>query len=154
MRRHLGKGLSDDHQIPTTQRRHRQPRNARVSAAAMGRANLRRSQTLPIVRRQVVSTEPINERVQGVHTESEPVVSEPDYIMELTCVESVIENEIAQGLTQKDIAQTYALGLRSSWPTDWARVNAAILKRWPKGLNRVKEMAWSGKCFEQKGASK
>jgi hypothetical protein len=77
-------------------------------------------------------------------------MSDTTYRMEIACVESVIENEIAMGLSQKQIAQTYALGLRSSWPTDWARVNAAILKRWPKGLNRVKEMAWSGKCFEKK----
>jgi hexokinase len=57
------------------------------------------------------------------------------------CVESVIENDIAQGLTQKGIAETYAMGMVSSWPTDWARVNQAIIKRWPKGLNRVKKMA-------------
>lgn len=67
---------------------------------------------------------------------------------EIMCVESVIESEIANGLNQKDIAQTYALALRSSWPTDWKRVNEAILKRWPKGLNRIKEMAHSGKCFQ------
>lgn len=74
-------------------------------------------------------------------------------IMELACVESVIENEIAQGCTQKQIAQTYHLGLRSTWPTDWARVNNAILAKWPKGLNRIKEMAWSGKCFADKNKS-
>lgn len=73
-----------------------------------------------------------------------------DFIAELQCVEATIENEIQQGCTQRQVAQTYALGLRSSWPTDWARVNAAILARWPKGLERVKTMAWSGKCFEQK----
>lgn len=66
---------------------------------------------------------------------------------ELDCVESVIENEIEMGLTQKKIAQSYRLGLESSWPTDWARVNAAILAKWPKGLNRIKELAHSGKCF-------
>jgi len=69
-------------------------------------------------------------------------------IMELTAVEQVIETEIANGLTQKQVALTYALGLLSSWPTDWARVNNAILSRWPKGLNRVKEMAW--KLVEEK----
>lgn len=72
------------------------------------------------------------------------------------CVESVIENEIKQGLKQRDIAQTYALALRSSYPTDWAKVNKMILARWPKGLNRIKEMAHSGKCFaaarSEKGA--
>lgn len=25
---------------------------------------------------------------------------------------------------------------------DWQALNEAITKRWPKGLNRVKEMAW------------
>jgi hypothetical protein len=71
-----------------------------------------------------------------------------DYTIELACVESVIENEIAKGLNQTQIAQTYALGLRSSWPTDWKRVNEAIIKRWSfAGLNRIKNLAWSGKCF-------
>ncbi len=64
-------------------------------------------------------------------------------------VEATIENEIKQGLTQRDIAQTYALGLRSSAKTDWAKVNALILARWPKGLERIKKMAHSGKCFDQ-----
>ena len=69
--------------------------------------------------------------------------------VEIACVESVIENEIKQGCNQRQIAQTYALALRSSWPTDWAKVNAMILARWPKGLTRIKEMAWSGKCFAE-----
>jgi hypothetical protein len=68
--------------------------------------------------------------------------------MEICCVESVIENEIKRGCTQRQIAQTYALGIRSSWPTDWEKVNEMILARWPKGLTRIKEMAWSGKCFD------
>jgi hypothetical protein len=67
---------------------------------------------------------------------------------EISCVESVIENEIKQGLNQRKIAMTYALGMRSTWPTDWARVNAAILTRWPKGLERIKKLAHSGKCFD------
>ena len=66
-------------------------------------------------------------------------------------VERVIESEIAQGCTQRQVAKSYALGLRSSWPTDWQRVNAAIVAKWPKGLDRIKEMAWSGKCFAQPG---
>ena len=68
--------------------------------------------------------------------------------MEIACVESMIENEIKQGLNQRQIAQTYRLALQSSWPTDWAKVNAMILAKWPKGLTRIKEMAWSGKCFK------
>lgn len=67
---------------------------------------------------------------------------------ELQGVELVIENEIAQGLHQKDIAQTYALALQSSWPTDWPRVNRMIRARWSlSGLKRVKEMAHSGRCW-------
>lgn len=62
--------------------------------------------------------------------------------IELACVEDTIENEIAQGAKQKDVAMTYAMALVSSWPTDWGRVNRAIAAKWPKGLNRVKQMAW------------
>jgi hypothetical protein len=70
------------------------------------------------------------------------------FTTEIACVESVIENEIKQGLNQKQIAQTYALALRSSWPTDWSVVNDLIVKRWSaKALERIKKMAWSGSCF-------
>lgn len=70
---------------------------------------------------------------------------------EIAAVEMVIENEIKQGLTQKQIAMTYALALRSSWPTDWKRVNEAIIKRWSfAGLNRIKNLAHSGKAFAAK----
>ena len=61
--------------------------------------------------------------------------------LELTNVALVIEAEIANGMKQRDVAQTYALALRSSWHTDWARVNRAIAQRWPKGLERVKNLA-------------
>lgn len=71
----------------------------------------------------------------------------------IACVEQTIENEIEQGCTQKQVAQTYALGLRSSWPTDWGAVNRAIIKRWSlSGLTRIKQMAHSGSCFEEKEA--
>ena len=70
-------------------------------------------------------------------------------IIELGWVELVIKNEIEQGCTQRQIAQTYALGIRSSFPTDWATVNKAIIERWSTGgLTRIKNMAWSGKCFK------
>jgi hypothetical protein len=70
------------------------------------------------------------------------------FTTEIACVEQTIENEIKQGLTQKQIAQTYALAIRSSWPTDWAKVNAMIVERWSaKALERIKKMAWSGSCF-------
>lgn len=67
-------------------------------------------------------------------------------------VEAVVENEIRQGLSQRQVAQTYALAIRSDWPTDWPRVNAAITARWPKALERIKRMAWSGSCFENPAA--
>ncbi len=73
--------------------------------------------------------------------------------IEITDVENTIEREINSGLSQRQVAQTYALALRSSYPTNWKRVNEMILKRWPKGLNRIKQMAWSGKCFEHTGSS-
>lgn len=60
-----------------------------------------------------------------------------------------IENEINQGCTQAEIANTYAMALVSSWPTDWKRVNEAIVAKWPKGLNRVKTWAW--KIVNSKG---
>lgn len=64
--------------------------------------------------------------------------------MELTLVEETIEHDLAQKhTTQKHIASLYAMAIMSSWPTEWGRVNAAIRKRWPKGLTRVKEMAWA-----------
>ena len=68
--------------------------------------------------------------------------------IELMCVKTMIENEIKQGLTQRQIAQTYALGIRSSDKTDWAAVNKLIVDRWSvSGLGRIKKMVWSGSCF-------
>lgn len=71
------------------------------------------------------------------------------FTLELAFPEWVIETEIKMGMTQKQIAQTYAMALviRSEKP-DWLRINNAITARWPKGLERVKKMAW--KIFEQK----
>lgn len=74
--------------------------------------------------------------------------AEPQFA-HIQCVEDVIEREIASGLSQRQIAQTYALALRSSWPTDWTRVNKAITDRWPGRLERIKQMAWSGSCFHR-----
>jgi hypothetical protein len=74
------------------------------------------------------------------------------FTCEIMFPEDVIENEIAQGLTQKQIAQTYALAMRKAnctWTVDWARINKAIIARWSvKGLERIKKLAWSGKAFE------
>lgn len=69
---------------------------------------------------------------------------------ELVAPEQVIEGEIADGMTQKEIAKTYALAMRvRSSPVDWARINNAIIDRWSRsGLERVKKLAHSGKCFQ------
>ncbi len=68
--------------------------------------------------------------------------------LEIANVEATIENEIAQGMKQRDIAQTYALGMRSSSPTDWKRVNQAIIAKWSmSGLLKIKKMAHDGSCF-------
>lgn len=71
--------------------------------------------------------------------------------IELADCTNVLLREIAMPeMKQKQIAQTYALALRSTWPTDWAKVNKAIMERWSfSGLNRIKNMAWSGKCFKE-----
>lgn len=68
--------------------------------------------------------------------------------LEIMNPEFVIENEIANGANQKEVAKTYALALRKMDSVDWKRINQAIMDRWPKGLERVKNLAWSGKCFE------
>ncbi len=63
--------------------------------------------------------------------------------MEIMDVESVLENEIAKGLKQKDVAETYAMALVvRHYKVDFARMNKAILAKWPRGLERVKNMAW------------
>ena len=69
---------------------------------------------------------------------------------ELTGCEAMLLREIAnRKMHQRDIAQTYALSMRSSEKINWARVNLAIIERWSRsGLERVKTMAWSGKCWE------
>lgn len=65
-----------------------------------------------------------------------------EFTAHLMNVEDVIENEIKLGATQASVAKTYALALRSEWPTDWGRVNRAILAKWPRGLQRIKTSAW------------
>lgn len=56
-----------------------------------------------------------------------------------------IERECAdKRMKQADVASTYGLAIRDEGtvPVDWARVNAAIRNRWPRGLVRVKTLAW------------
>ena len=63
---------------------------------------------------------------------------------EIVCPESVVESEIAAGLTQLDVAMTYALAMRKSDPgeVDWGRMNKAVRKKWGRtGLAQVKRWA-------------
>lgn len=66
---------------------------------------------------------------------------------ELALTTPMLLHEIAMPeMTQRDIASMYGLALRSSWETDWAKVNAAIVERWSRsGLERIKEAARAGK---------
>lgn len=84
--------------------------------------------------------------IQGYLKSSDEIVNA--FSAEIMAVEMVIENEIKRKCTQRQIAMTYALALRSSYPTDWKKVNDMIIERWSvAGLIRIKELAWSGKCF-------
>ena len=63
---------------------------------------------------------------------------------------STLLDEIATPtLYQRDVAQSYALALAlPKADVDWRKVNAAIIKRWSlSGLARIKELAWSGRCW-------
>jgi len=65
-----------------------------------------------------------------------------------SCTDSLLKEITDSQFKRRDIAQTYALALRSSEPTDWGRVNKAILERWSRsGLEYIKRLAWSGKAF-------
>jgi len=71
-------------------------------------------------------------------------------MFELMQCEKVLLEEIAdKRMKQKDIAQTYALALRSRDEMDWRVVNKAIVERWShSGLEHIKKMAWSGGNLE------
>ena len=65
----------------------------------------------------------------------------------LICCTQVICNEVAQGLSQKDIAVTYAMAIKSAAQKadtpDWRVINEAILTRWKmSGLERIKKRAF------------
>lgn len=69
--------------------------------------------------------------------------------LELMCCTETLLNEIAQGAPRKAVAQTYRLAIQSHTPTDWKRVNEAIIARWSvSGLTWIKKQAWSGTCSE------
>lgn len=80
---------------------------------------------------------------------SEEDMTEEPIRPELMLTTETLLDEIARkGTTRNDVAKTYALAIRSSDRTNWARVNQAIIDRWSMhALKFIKERAWSGKCF-------
>ena len=59
----------------------------------------------------------------------------------------VILTEISQGFSQRDVALSYAMAIKSDRAgadkPDWKRINEAIVAQWsPAGLERVKALAW------------
>lgn len=74
----------------------------------------------------------------------------------LMCCTDTLMAEIADKRFKRiNVARTYALAIRSTEKTDWAKVNAAIVKRWSRsGLEWIKKQAWSGKCFKSHPSSK
>lgn len=59
-------------------------------------------------------------------------------------IEERIELAVANGYRQGDVAMLYARAIRQLDPRSetWTRINDAITARWPKGLDRVKKLAW------------
>ncbi len=69
--------------------------------------------------------------------------------IELMFPEKIILTEISdKKATQKDVAMTYRIIIQQKLKVDWKKINKAIVDRWSRaGLERVKNLAWSGKCF-------
>ena len=67
----------------------------------------------------------------------------------------VVKNEVEKGLSQKQVAETFALALwaenAGGIACDWKSLNDAVMARWGiKGLSRVKTMGW--KIYEARVA--
>jgi len=64
------------------------------------------------------------------------------------CTRTLLDEIADKDFKQRSIAMTYALALQSREKVDWQIVNMAIIERWSvSGLERIKKLAWSGKCF-------
>lgn len=64
--------------------------------------------------------------------------------IELALCTEVIIADVENGRDEEHIANTYAMALVSSWPTDWRKVNTAIAHRFGHpGLELIKERAWA-----------
>jgi hypothetical protein len=67
----------------------------------------------------------------------------------VNCQNTILREIDMLEMKPKDIAQTYALAMRSEESIEWSVVNRAILNRWNRStLERIKSMAHSGKCFQ------
>jgi hypothetical protein len=77
------------------------------------------------------------------------------FTIELTDCTNTLLAEIANPkMKRRDVAQTYYFALRSSHPTDWGKVNRAIIERWSmSALVWIKESAHSGACFPKETQS-
>lgn len=65
----------------------------------------------------------------------------------MVCCTQVICNEVLQGVSQKGIALSYAMAIKSAAQgadkPDWHAINTAILGRWKmSGLERIKKRAF------------
>ena len=69
--------------------------------------------------------------------------------LELANCTNHLLREIAEpAMKRRDVAQSYALAMRSQETTDYARVNGAIIARWSlSALEYIKQQAHSGRCF-------
>jgi hypothetical protein len=64
------------------------------------------------------------------------------------CTRTLLDEVARKEAKRLDIAKTYGLALRSSYPTDWRAVNEAIINRWSmSALEWIKKQAWSGRAF-------
>lgn len=73
-----------------------------------------------------------------------------DIEIDVAAPEDLIRQEIERGATQTSVAMSYALALRNkNIDVDFGEINRMIINRWSvSGLERIKKLAWSGKCFK------
>ncbi len=74
------------------------------------------------------------------------------YLMD--CQRVLLEEIACREANQVSIARTYRMALETTQAgldvVNWKTVNTAIIARWSlAGLERIKILAWSGKCFSE-----
>ena len=64
------------------------------------------------------------------------------------CTNHLLREIADPRMHRRDVAQSYALAMRSSEATDYATINAAIIARWSlSALEYIKNQAHTGRCF-------